>query len=103
MTDRKRPLRIPITVTPATGLAKTAEVTDPYQPVAIGLPTPGHDGIQAMARTFIEEFARLGWPRARISLLFRVPRYVAAFTLYQARGPQFVEDLLDDVLGPEGS
>ncbi|MFQ5966102.1 MAG: hypothetical protein ACE5MI_00660 [Acidimicrobiia bacterium] len=103
MTDRKRPLRIPLTVTPPTGTAKAAEASDPYQPVAFGVPTPGHDGLEAMARTFIAEFALLGWPRSRIARMFRIPRYVAAHTVYRQRGPVFVEELLDDVLGPEGN
>ena len=103
MTRRRRQLRIPLTVTPATGTAKAAEPSDPYQPVAFGVPTPGYDGLEAMARTFIEEFALLGWPRGRIARMFRIPRYVAAHEVYRRRGPVFVEELLDDVLGPEGS
>ena len=102
MTDRRRPLRIPLTVA-SPGAAKVAEATDPYQPTAFGVPTPGHDGLEAMARTFIEEFALLGWPRSRIARMFRIPRYVAAHAVYRQRGQAFVEGLIDDVLGPEGS
>ncbi len=86
----------------ALGRDKAAEATDPYVATAVALQTPGHDGAAAMTRTFIEEFARLGWSRQRIERMFRIPRYVAAHAVYRARGPEFVAAMIEDVLGPDG-
>ncbi len=82
-----------------TGQSKVAEPTDPYMATAVAYSTPGYDGMAAMARAFVEEFARLGWPRDRIARMFRMPRYVAAHAVYRDRGPEFVERLITDVLG----
>jgi hypothetical protein len=83
------------------GHLKAAEATDPYIASAIEFSTPDHDGTAAMARTFVEEFARIGWSRDRIKAMFRKPRYVAAHHVYQTRGPEFVTKIIDEVLGPE--
>jgi len=82
-----------------TGRNKIAEGTDPYVATAVTLATPGYDGMAAMARAFVEEFAMVGWSRARITRMFANPRYAAAHAVYRARGPEFVEALLEDVLG----
>jgi hypothetical protein len=95
-----QPLPDPGSLKPATGREKVAEATDPYIATAVALDTPGHDGAAAMTRTFIEEFARLGWSRERIQRMFRIPRYVAAHAVYRARGPEFVAAMIEDVLGP---
>ena len=95
-----QPLPNPSTTGPASGREKVAEPTDPYIATAVALETPGHDGAAAMTRTFIEEFARLGWPRHKIERMFRIPRYVAAHAVYRARGPEFVAAMVDEVLGP---
>ena len=91
---------LPIQVVAPTGRSKIAESTDPYEAVFVTLVTPDHDGISDMARVFVEEFALMGWSRDRIARMFRIPRYVAAHAVYRARGPAFVEGLLDEVLGP---
>jgi hypothetical protein len=96
-----QPLPDPSPFNPASGREKVAEATDPYIATAVALDTPGHDGAAAMTRTFIEEFARLGWSRERIQRMFRIPRYVAAHAVYRARGPAFVAAMIEDVLGPE--
>ena len=96
----RRKIPIPLRVVAETGRDKSAEPTDPYIATAVAMPPPGYDGVAVMARTFIEEFARLGWPRDRIARMFRIPRYEAANAVYRARGPEYVETLIDDVLGP---
>ena len=95
-----QPLPNPSATGPASGREKVAEPTDPYMATAVTLETPGHDGAAAMTRTFIEEFARLGWPRHKIERMFRIPRYIAAHAVYRARGPEFVAAMVDEVLGP---
>ena len=96
-----QPLPLPTRATISSGRLKAAEATDPYVASAVELTTPGHDGTAAMARTFVEEFARIGWSRDRIGRMFRQPRYAAAHSVYQMRGPDFVAKVIDDVLGPE--
>ena len=85
-----QPLPLPVRHDPGRevdGSAKAVEAADPYQATVVALSTPGHDGGAAMARTFVEEFARMGWPRERIARMFRISRYVAAHAVYRARGP----------------
>ena len=96
-----RPFPLPLRPVADSGRDKMAEATDPYEAVAVGMPTPGYDGTAVMARVFVEEFALLGWDRARIARMFRVPRYVGPHAVYRARGAAFVDALLDEVLGPE--
>jgi hypothetical protein len=95
-----QPLPIPKKTIISSGHLKAAEATDPYVASAVELSTPGHDGTAAMARTFVEEFARIGWSRDRITTMFRKPRYVATYHVYQTRGPDFVAKIIDEVLGP---
>jgi len=98
----RRKVPLPVSVVAASGKSKIAEPTDPYEAVFVTLDTPDHDGLTEMARVFVEEFALMGWSRDRIGRMFRIPRYVAAHAVYRARGPQFVDRLLDEVLGPGG-
>ncbi len=90
---------VPIEIT-STGAAKQAEATDPYVATAVGMTTPGYDGLEAMGRAFVAEFALMGWSRERLERMFRMPRYVAAHTVYLQRGPAYVAALIEDVLGP---
>jgi hypothetical protein len=94
-------LPMPNRSTISSGHLKAAEATDPYVASAVEISTPDHDGAAAMARTFVEEFARIGWSRDRIGRMFRQPRYVAAHVVYQTRGPEFVAKVIEEVLGPE--
>ena len=81
------------------GQNKTAEASDPYVATVVTVPTPGYDGLAAMGRAFVEEFAKVGWSRVRIARMFQNPRFAAAYAVYHERGPEFVEALLDEVLG----
>jgi hypothetical protein len=94
-----RPRKIPVDLVVESGALKSAESTDPYVATAVALPTPGYDGMAAMGRAFVEEFAMLGWSRERLERMFRMPRYVAAHVVYVERGPAFVTNLIDEVLG----
>ncbi len=87
----------------AGGRAKMAEPTDPLMPTAVSLPTPGYDGLAAMGRAFVEEFALMGWPRERIARMFTVQNFAAAYAVYSARGADFIDELITEVLGaPDG-
>jgi hypothetical protein len=79
---------------------KGAEASDPFEAMAVLVDCPpGYDGVAAMARAFVEEYAMLGWGRERIMKLFRDPRYAGTHAVYHERGEAFVQGLLDDVLG----
>ena len=95
-----QPLPDPSAQGPFSGHDKAAEATDPYIATAVALSTPDHAGAAEMTKTFIVEFALMGWPRQKIERMFRIPRYVAAYAVYRARGPEFVAEMIDDVLGP---
>ena len=87
----------------ARGRQKMAGPTDPLMPTAVSLPTPGYDGLAAMGRTFVEEFALMGWPREHIARMFTMPKFAAAHAVYRARGADFIEELITEVLGaPDG-
>ncbi len=101
MSDGRSPEWVPIDIVGTNGANKQLEPTDPYVATAVGIATPDYDGLEAMAKTFIQEFALLGWSRQRLERMFRMPRYVAAHTVYLKYGPEAVAGLIDEVLGPE--
>ena len=105
MTDAPGPdAHIPLIAT--SGRQKVAEPTDPLIAIAVSVPTPGYDGMAAMARTFVEEFALMGWPRGRIARMFSRPTFVGPYAVYRARGSEFVESLIEEVFGgpePDGA
>jgi hypothetical protein len=84
-------------------LRKELEEDDPYELVAMRLPAPpGWDAPALMARTFIEEFALMGWKRNRIMQLFRSKAFAGSHAVYEERGEAFIARLMDEVFGPEG-
>jgi hypothetical protein len=98
MSDRQ-----PLPFVDPSGANKGAEPTDPYIATAVSMSTPGYDGMAAMSRAFVEEFALMGWSRDRIARMFTVPKFAAAYAVYEARGEAFVEELITEVLGPAES
>jgi len=82
------------------GSDKVAEPTDPYVATAVSFATPGYDGMAAMARAFVEEFALMGWPAEHILRLFATPSFAGAHVVYRERGADYVHALIDDVFGP---
>ncbi len=78
---------------------KEFELEDPFQPVAVSLATPGYDGLEAMARCFVEEFAMMGWPPERVFRLFTVPDFAGSYSVFQERGEGYVKDLIASVFG----
>jgi len=91
---------VPIEVVSPSGRAKQVEATDPFVATAVSLVTPGHDGIRAMGRTFVEEFAMLGWRRERVARMFMMPQYAGAAAVMQVLGEDGVARLIDEVFGP---
>jgi hypothetical protein len=79
---------------------KAFERDDPMELVGHTYPVrsqEGHD--RAAARTFIEEYALMGWPAARIRGLFDSAEYTACFDIKRRRGGAFVDDLIATVFG----
>jgi hypothetical protein len=82
-------------------LKKEFEADDPYELVAQEVPVPaGYDAPAAMARTFIEEFALMGWPPERIMRLFKSAAFAGTHSVYEERGEAYVQGLIDEVFGP---
>jgi hypothetical protein len=79
-------------------MAKQLQPEDPFEMVAVGLPTT-EDRTDEMARTFVEEFALMGLTAERIMRLFEHPFYAGAHMVYQSRGEEFVRGLIDEVFG----
>lgn len=78
---------------------KEFELGDPFEPVAVALSTPGYDGIEAMARCFVEEYAMLGWPPERIFRLFTIPEFAGSYSVLQERGEDYVKAIIASVFG----
>jgi len=79
-------------------LEKHFEEDDPYAFVGVGFPCPdGFDAMEQMARTFIEEFAMMGFSNRLILELFRNPRYQGPHGVFQARGETYVRNLIEEV------
>ena len=68
---------------------------DPMAIVGVSLPAPSEASFVEMADCFIEEFARMGWSRARILEMFRTPQYVGAYSVWHAKGDDFLRARMD--------
>ena len=81
-------------------LEKHFEDDDPYALVGQGFPCPeGFDAISEMARSFVEEYALLGFPPNQIFRLFTNPYYQGPHGVYVARGEAYVHGLVTEVFG----
>jgi hypothetical protein len=60
------------------------------------------DSTDDMARTFIEEFMRMGYGHKQILALFRNPQYLGPTMAYAKRGEPFVRDLITEVFASWG-
>jgi hypothetical protein len=78
---------------------KHFEPEDPFAPVAVELSTPGYDGMEAMARCFVEEYALMGWPPERIFRLFTIPEFAGTYSVWEQRGAAYVKDMIAAVMG----
>ena len=74
---------------------------DPMEIVGVVLDRPvDRRGLDEMARTFVEEYALMGWPAKRILGLFRHPFYGGAHDAYEALGEARILALIEATLGP---
>lgn len=80
---------------------KDVEPEDPMEIVGVVLDRPiDRRGLDDMARTFVEEYALMGWPAKRILTLFRQPFYGGAHDAYEALGEARIVELIERTLGP---
>jgi hypothetical protein len=78
------------------------DASDPMEIVGVVLDRPmGLTGLEAMARTFVEEYALMGWSPKRILDVFRRPFYAGAHDAYEALGEARVRALIAEICGLE--
>jgi hypothetical protein len=77
------------------------DAEDPLEIVGVVLDRPMDDGaVDAMARTFVEEYALMGWNGKRILDMFRRPFYGGAHDAYERLGEPRIVELIEQTLGP---
>lgn len=85
---------------PRTGAAKPLEPDDPLSLVPVTFPVgAGDEADRHQARCIVEEYALIGWPADRIRELFHAPHYAATFGIFRRHGSDFVDAVIDEVLG----
>ena len=78
------------------------DAQDPMEIVGVVLDRPiDAQGLDDMARTFVEEYALMGWPPHRILAMFRRPFYAGAHDAYEALGEDRVRSLIGQTFGLE--
>jgi hypothetical protein len=74
---------------------------DPLEIVGVVLDRPiDRRGLNDMARTFVEEYALMGWPAKRILTLFRQPFYGGAHDAYEVLGEERIVELIEQTIDP---
>ncbi len=77
------------------------DASDPMEIVGVVLDRPiDRRGLDDMARTFVEEYALMGWPPRRILETFRRPFYGGAHDAYEALGESRIRELIAETYGP---
>ncbi|HEX6237847.1 MAG TPA: hypothetical protein VFZ68_11670 [Acidimicrobiales bacterium] len=85
----------------ARGSDKDIEADDPYELVGVRYPVaPGVDADRELTRSFVEEYALLGWTPAHVRMLFETPQFAGAHDIRRRRGAALVDEVLAEVFGP---
>jgi len=67
----------------------------------VAVTLPGDPGsVETMVAVYAEEYARMGWPKARILATFRSPWYASAYGAWRALGEDRVRELVDEAVLP---
>ena len=78
-------------------MVKEFEQEDPMAMVQMFLDTPADDSFyDQMARTFVEEYMRMGWADEEILALFHEPYYRGTYDILQKKGEPFVKNLINE-------
>ncbi len=81
---------------------KELEDDDPYELIGIRVPLEkGVDPDSVMARCFIEEYALMGVPHAKLMQLVRSPAFAGTHAIWVRQGDRFIESLIAEVYGLE--
>ncbi len=81
---------------------KDVEADDPMELKGVMLPADT-EANRDMAYVFAEEFARLGYDRARLLWLFKNPFYAGAHGTYQALGEKEILSIVDECVNAWGT
>lgn len=73
---------------------KDFEEDDPFELVGVQMQVENGEHIEEMARTFIEEFLRMGWSEQMIIGLFQLPFYQGPHAAYRILGEKKISTLL---------
>jgi hypothetical protein len=77
---------------------KEFEHGDPFQMVQMFLDVPADDNFyDQMARTFVEEYMRMGWADDDILSLFHDPYYRGTHDILKKKGEAFVKEIIHEV------
>jgi hypothetical protein len=79
------------------GREKAFEDDDPMELVGMVIDTNSDEMMEAMGRTFADEFLRMGYPPPAIVSLFRDPFYRAPHALYKQKGELYVAEMIEQV------
>jgi hypothetical protein len=83
-------------------IRKVPEPEDPLQIVGVVLDRPMDAAeIESMARTFVEEYALMGWGPRRILSLFRHPHFAGAHEAYRVLGEARIVSIVSEVAGAQ--
>lgn len=74
---------------------------DPMSMMGVALPATAME-VEETARCFIEEFAWIGFDKAKLLSLFRDPTYFGVHVIYQQMGEQWVRGVIDRVAAEWG-
>lgn len=77
---------------------KEWSLDDPMELVGVEFPTD-EGGLDEMARCWVEEFIRLGYPDRVILYFFKTRFYTGPHRVYQRRGEEYVRRLIAEVRG----
>ena len=77
-----------------------AEIEDPHELVGVAV---AEGDLDAMARTFVEEYVRTGSSDEELWRMFRSSFYAALHRILQTRGEPYVAALIDDVRAQWGT
>ncbi len=79
-------------------MVKEFEQEDPMAMVQMFLDAPADDSFyDQMARTFVEEYMRMGWSDEEIASLFHEPYYRGTYDIFRKKGEAFVKNLIHEV------
>jgi hypothetical protein len=72
---------------------------DPMELVGVSMPS---SGTEEMVDALVEEYVRMGFGREALLQLFKDPFYRMTHSLYRQHGEEYVDTIIDRVLGRWG-